>query len=107
VSVELRWTDTARTDLELIVECIAQESVDNALVVLERLQVRAEALDLAAELGRVVPELQIVDVHQYRELIERPWRIVYRLEPDTVVVLAVLDGRRDLASLLLERLVRE
>jgi plasmid stabilization system protein ParE len=55
----------------------------------------------------LVPELKAVDVLQYRELIEPPWRIIYRIEPDQVMVLAVLDGRRDLRSLLLERLVRD
>ena len=43
--------------------------------------------------------------YQYRELIEPPWRIVYRIESESVLVLGVLDGRRDLKSLLLERLV--
>jgi plasmid stabilization system protein ParE len=103
----VRWTETARADLELIVDFIAEDSVENAVAVLDRLEERAEALRLAAERGRVVPELKVVDVLQYRELIERPWRIVYRIEPDQVVVLAVLDGRRDLVSLMLERLVRD
>jgi hypothetical protein len=31
---------------------------------------------------------------------------VYRIEADTVTVLAVVDGRRDLEDLLLERLLR-
>lgn len=31
---------------------------------------------------------------------------VFRIEPDSVLVLAVLDRRRELASLLLDRLVR-
>jgi plasmid stabilization system protein ParE len=70
------------------------------------LQERADSLTTAAERGRLVPELRSIGVHQYRELVERPWRIVYRIEPDTVIVLAVLDGRRDLESLLLDRLVR-
>jgi plasmid stabilization system protein ParE len=103
----VRWTKTARADLELVVDFIAQDSVENAVAVLDRLEERAEALRLAADRGRVVPELKFVDVLHYRELIERPWRIVYRIEPDQVVVLAVLDGRRDLCSLLLERLVRD
>jgi plasmid stabilization system protein ParE len=103
----VRWTETARADLELIVDFIAEDSVENTVAVLDRLEERAEALRLAAERGRVVPELKVVDVLQYRELIERPWRIVYRIEPDQVVVLAVLDGRRDLVSLMLERLVRD
>jgi GrpB-like predicted nucleotidyltransferase (UPF0157 family) len=37
---------------------------------------------------------------------DRPYRIVYRISGNTVVVLAVLDGRRDLQDVLLERLVR-
>jgi hypothetical protein len=36
----------------------------------------------------------------------RPYRIVYRIEGDTVTVLGVLDGRRDLEDALLERLLR-
>lgn len=100
------WTRTARRDLDTIVAYIAADSIEKALSVLDRLQERAHSLTTAAERGRLVPELRSIGVHQYRELVERPWRIVYRLEPDSVMVLAVLDGRRELESLLLDRLVR-
>ena len=100
------WTLTAQSDLDAFVAYIATDNIENALSVLDRLQERADSLTTAAERGRLVPELRSIGVHQYRELIERPWRIVYRIEPDTVIVLAVLDGRRDLESLLLDRLVR-
>jgi addiction module RelE/StbE family toxin len=103
---EVRWTRTAQRDLNAIVSYIAEDSTENALAVLDRLQRRAETLSDNAERGRVLPELSVVDVHQYRELIERPWRLVYRIEPDAVLIMAVLDGRRDLRSVLLERLVR-
>jgi toxin ParE1/3/4 len=106
VERRVQWTATARRDLEAIVDFIAEDSIENALLVLERLKERAESLEVAAERGRVAPELRILDVHQYRELIERPWRIVYRTEADRVLVLAVLDGRRDVRSVLLERLLR-
>jgi hypothetical protein len=36
----------------------------------------------------------------------RPYRLVYRVEADTVTVLALFDGRRDLEDVLLERLLR-
>jgi plasmid stabilization system protein ParE len=103
----VRWSESARGDLDVVIDYIALDSVENALAVLDRLEQRAESLRIAAERGRVVPELSAIDVLQYRELIERPWRIIYRIEPDQVVVLAVLDGRRELGSLLLERLVRD
>lgn len=100
------WTRTARRDLNAIIAYIGTDSIENALSVLDRLQDRAESLTTAAERGRLVPELGSIGVHQYRAIIERPWRIVYRIAPDNVMVLAVLDGRRDLESLLLDRLVR-
>jgi toxin ParE1/3/4 len=42
----------------------------------------------------------------WRELVVRPYRLVYRVGSDAVVVLAVFDGRRDLEDVLLDRLVR-
>ena len=100
------WTRTARHDLEAIVTYIAEDSIENALSVLERLQERADSLATVAERGRVVPEFRSIAVHHYREVIERLWRIVYRIAADSVMFLAVLDGRRDLESLLLDRLLR-
>ena len=73
---------------------------------LGRPQQRAETLSDNAQRGRVLPELSVVAVHQDRELIERPWRLIYRIEPDAALIMAVLGGRRDLRSVLLERLVR-
>ena len=103
---EVLWTNAARLDLERIVTFIAQENRDRALAVLEQVERRCRALSEFPERGRIVPELRAVDVAAYRESIEGPWRIVYRHDTDRVHVTAVLDARRDLSSLLLERLVR-
>lgn len=100
------WTDTARLDLERIVEFIAEEDPATALTALTRLEQRCRTLAALPERGRIVPELRAVDVLTYRELIEGPWRIVYRYDVDRVHVMGVFDARRDLSSLLLERLVR-
>jgi len=100
------WTDSARTDLEGIVDFIAEEDQRSALRVLERLEKRARALRRFPKRGRVVPEMRTLDVFLYRELIERPWRMIYRFDDEHIYVLAVLDSRRELTSLLLERLIR-
>jgi hypothetical protein len=42
----------------------------------------------------------------WRELIVKPYRLIYRIEGEVVNVLAVFDGHRDLEDLLLERLLR-
>jgi plasmid stabilization system protein ParE len=100
------WTDAARRDLEAIVDFIAEDNLDNAVAVLDRIETRANALSEHPERGRVVPELRAIDVFTFRELIAKPWRIVYRHESKRVYVMAVLDARRDLTSILLERLSR-
>jgi plasmid stabilization system protein ParE len=103
---KILWTDSARTDLEAIVEFIPEEDPRIALGVLERLEKRARALRRFPDRGRVVSEMRTLDVFLYRELIERPWRMIYRFDDKRVYVLAVLDSRRELTSLLLERLAR-
>ena len=103
---QVLWTDAAKLDLERIVEFIAEENPANALTALARLERRCQTLATLPERGRIVPDVRTVDVLTYRELIEGPWRIVYRYDADRVHVMAVLDSRRELSGLLLERLVR-
>lgn len=100
------WTDTATSDLEAIITHIAEEDVVVALEVLARIQSRCGRLSEFPQRGRIVPELRSVDVLTYRELIEDPWRIIYRFEARRVYVVGVLDARRSLTGLLLERLSR-
>ncbi|MCC5872860.1 MAG: type II toxin-antitoxin system RelE/ParE family toxin [Gammaproteobacteria bacterium] len=101
------WSAAAAADLEAIIDFIlAEDSPEQALRVIEKLQLRAQGLTALSSRGRIVPELRDAGIAIYRELLESPWRIVYRLDGDRVLVLAVLDGRRDLADLLLERLTR-
>lgn len=93
-------------DLEEIVGFVASESPSDATRLLERIERRAAALDSTPQRGRCVPELLYFGMRTWRELIVRPYRIVYRVDRDSVTVLAVFDGRRDLEDVLLERLVR-
>ncbi|MES9856338.1 MAG: type II toxin-antitoxin system RelE/ParE family toxin [Sedimenticola sp.] len=102
----VKWTATARFDLRGIIRFIAIENRTQAKQILHRLQDKAEALATFPERGRVVPEIRAVGVHTHREIILNPWRIIYRIEGSTVIVLAVLDGRRELQDMLLERLIR-
>ncbi len=100
------WTDTASLDLENLIEYIADENPTAAAQVLGKIEHKARSLEAQTNRGRIVPELRAVGVLHYREPVERPWRIVYRTDAARVLVLAVLDSRRDLQSLLLERLIR-
>jgi len=64
------------------------------------------SLETVPRRGRVVPELARFGMQTWHELLVKPYRIVYRVSGDTVTVLALFDGRRDLEDVLLERLLR-
>jgi toxin ParE1/3/4 len=93
---EVRWTLTAEEDLRAIEDFIAKDSVLHAVHFIDRLIGAAEQLRHAPKMGRVVPEFHRDDL---RELLFRAYRIVYQLRGDTVIVLRVVHGARDLASL--------
>jgi plasmid stabilization system protein ParE len=102
----VQWAEVAVRDLEEIVAFIALHSQANAERVLERIEHGSATLESTPEGGRVVPELARLGMRTWRELVVKPYRLIYRTEGDTVTVLALVDGRRDLEDLLLERLVR-
>ena len=100
------WAEEAVRDLEGIARYIARDSPGNARKVITRLRDRADSLWSFPERGRVVPELLDLGLQAWRELIVRPYRVVYRISNDTVIVEVVFDGRRNAGALLGERLLR-
>ena len=102
----VQWAEVAVRDLEELVAFVTVDSALDAERVLRRIEDRAATLGSSPARGRVIPELARFGMRTWRELVVRPYRLVYRIEGDTVTLLAVFDGRRDLEDLLLERLIR-
>lgn len=73
---------------------------------LDGLERAAPTLKEMPERGHFPPELDRIAIREYREIHFKPYRILYAIHGDAVVVHCVLDGRRDMQSLLEERLLR-
>jgi toxin ParE1/3/4 len=101
------WAKAASRDLEEIILFVASASPLVAERLLDKIRRKARSLGMSPLRGRVVPELLRFGMRRWRELVIRPYRLIYRVSGRAVVVLAVFDGRRDLQEVLLERLVRE
>jgi len=69
----------------------------------ERIMTRVVTLVAHPRRGRIVPELKDFGVMEYRELIASPYRIFYRIAGQVVSLLGVLDGRRELEEMLVNR----
>jgi toxin ParE1/3/4 len=100
----VRWTPEAECDAATIVDFF--NDAINAEKVITQLGKQAESLQQLPDRGRVVPELRKFGVLHYRELIHKPWRMIYSIRKHEVWIMAVVDSRRDLSDLLFERLAR-
>jgi plasmid stabilization system protein ParE len=101
----VEWAKSADKDLSRIIEYIVIDSVIDALNALERIKNQTETLKEFPERGRVIPELASQGIYVYREKVVAPWRLIYRIGDKRVYVLAVVDSRRNLEDVLLERLM--
>jgi len=102
---DLIWAGVAKNDLKEIIEYIAIDSPAEALKIFKKIKQKASSLYTLPERGRIVPELQDQGILFYRELIVRPWRIIYRISETKVYVLSVFDARQNVEDILLKRLI--
>jgi toxin ParE1/3/4 len=86
------WTRPAVADVVQIREYIAQDSRRYASVVAERLLGAVERLPTFPLSGRIVPELNEPTL---REVIESPYRIVYRVRTDMIEIVTVVHAARE------------
>lgn len=102
----IRWTEQAALDLQTITRHLSEHSPQAAHSFLDRLDKAVLQLTSLPRSGRVVPELERQNIRRYREVILTPWRLFYEAREDTVIVLAIIDGRRNIQDVLLGRLTR-
>jgi plasmid stabilization system protein ParE len=92
--MSLTWSREAHENLVEIEEFIARDSAERAIRFVGALIDYAEAmLPDNPRSGRSVPEIGNPD---FRELIYRGYRIVYRLNGDHIEILTVFEGHRQL-----------
>jgi plasmid stabilization system protein ParE len=87
----LVWSPEAVEDIESIASYIERDSAWYAKAVASKIVETAETIPEFPELGRIVPEIANPII---RERFVYSYRIIYRLEPERVLVAAVIHGSR-------------
>ncbi|WP_311267100.1 type II toxin-antitoxin system RelE/ParE family toxin [Sphingobium sp. WCS2017Hpa-17] len=102
----VQLANTAMNDLASIRSHIAeQRSPDEADRLIDHLLDRMATLRTFPMRGSVPSELDALGVRDYRQLLSRPYRIIYHFDDKEVDILMITDGRRDLQTLLTLRLL--
>jgi plasmid stabilization system protein ParE len=88
---EVIWSPRAVDDVRAIATHIAEDSIAYAKSVAQKIVVSTRRLAVFPMSGRVVPEFGDESI---REVFAYSYRIVYRIEGETVTIAAVVHGRR-------------
>ena len=103
---QVAWAAVAQHDLKQIIDYIAIDSPGNASRILQKIKQKVSDIYFMPDRGRIVPELKEQGIHIYRELIISPWRVIYRISDTTIFVLSVIDSRRNVEDILLDRFTK-
>ncbi|MCB4784264.1 MAG: type II toxin-antitoxin system RelE/ParE family toxin [Sulfurovum sp.] len=103
---KVKWTSNAKEDLLNIVDYVKRDSLSTARKVYGQIKEKVQSSNFFPLRGGVVPELLKEGITIYRELIAQPWRIMYKIENDTVYIMAIFDSRQNIEELLLQKLLR-
>lgn len=100
------WSDIAIRDVENLIEYIAgRGNTINAHRVYLKIIKKIDRLSSHPFRCRIVPELKELFIHEYRELIVKPYRIFFRVYDKNIVLVGILDSRRDLEEILIQRVI--
>lgn len=103
---EVLLTEGAERDLEEIHNYIEEfDSENSADYVLDKLMETAESLASFPERGAHPRELLALGIREYRQTYFKPYRLIYRVIGEQVIIYLIADGRRDMQSLLSRRLL--
>ena len=99
-------TDDAVRDLDDLYDYIAlHDAPQKANNVLDQIEKVFSRLSRFPERGAHPKELLALGIREYREIYFKPYRIIYRVIDKNVYVLLIVDGRRDMQTLLQQRLL--
>jgi toxin ParE1/3/4 len=89
--MKIVWSPLAIDRAAEIAEYIAQDKPSAAEKWIDAVFLKVEQLRSSPALGRIVPE---ISNSQFRELIYRNYRIIYRIEKNQVSILTIRHGKQ-------------
>ena len=99
-------TCRAERDLRAIAAYYADHgAIDEAFALIDAIRAKIGSLEQFPERGAVPDEVRGLGIGDFHHAIVRPFRIFYLVSESAVSVVMIADARRDLQSLLQQRLI--
>jgi len=107
MKVNVYLVSDAEYDLfEIYNYVVLNDSVDNAKKLIKKIEETCHRLVSFPERGYIPPELERINIFDFREIHYESYRLIYKIEKFAVYIFCVLDNRRSLQDLLEQRMLR-
>lgn len=90
---EVRITKSAQNDIEEIWQYIALDNIKIATEFIDKIERAIFSLESFPKRNPLIPEYEILKI-DYRQLVYKNYRIIYRISEKVVYVLRILHGYR-------------
>jgi toxin ParE1/3/4 len=108
MSFEVFLTADAVRDIEDLYQYIANhDTPGKAQHILTKIEKTFKSLSETPERGAYTKELLALGIREYREVFFKPYKLIYRIIGRRVYIMLIVDGRRDMQSLLQRRLLEK
>ena len=106
MSYEVIWSENASLDLIDIVSYIKFNSGKGiAKGIYTKIKRKVDKIIDFPKKGIIVPELYSIGITDIYQIMESPWKIYYKILEDKILVLSVIDGRRNLEEILYKKII--
>jgi addiction module RelE/StbE family toxin len=85
----IRWSDGALEDIDEVCAYVSQQKPDNAEVMAKKIEKAVQGLLEDPYIGRKIPEY---NQEHLRERIVDGYRILYRITPEQIQIIAIYSG---------------
>ena len=95
--MKIEWTEPALSDIDNIKEFISKDSQYYASRFVKKIIESVEKLEQFPQIGRKVPEAE-ENEGDIREIIFQNYRIMYRVDPERILILAIIHAAREISQ---------
>lgn len=88
---KVKWTEQSFKEIDSICEYISKDSKYYAYSFADKVFAKGESLSTFYERGRIVPEILNENI---REIFVFDYRLIYKINQDSVEILTVIHGKR-------------
>jgi toxin ParE1/3/4 len=103
---KIKWSKDAGEEFAEIISWYKYNAGKNiARRIYTKINARIKRLKDMPGIGKPVQILKDIGVNAYRQLVQDNWILYYRIEGQTINIISVIDGRRNLEEILYKKII--